>query len=142
MIEVGLGEGRFGRRRCSSMTACGRSTVRFAFGRCTARGPTGLQREHAPNTTHTDVRDTRVHQTLRITMLWVDLDGPGLPRRPAGRQRRRAANATHADGRETCVRQTIRLHVYSAWAPCTRRVRETLGIIAREQRATSRHARK
>ena len=91
------------------MTACGCLTVRFAFGRCTARGPTGLQREHAPNTTHTDVRDTRVHQTLRITVFWVDLDGPGLPRRPAGRQRRRAANATHADGRETCVRQTVRL---------------------------------
>ena len=91
------------------MTACGRLTVRFAFGRCTARGPTGLQRERAPNTTHTDVRDTRVHQTLRITVLWVDLDGPGLPRRLAGRQRRRAPNATHADDRETGVRQTVRL---------------------------------
>ena len=124
------------------MTACGRSTVRFAFGRCTARGPTGLQREHAPNTTHTDVRDTRVHQTLRITVLWVDLDGPGLPRRPAGRQRRRAANATHADGRETGVHQLVQILVHSYRALCARHARETWEIIARKQRATSMHARK
>ena len=69
MIEVGLGDGRFGRRRCTSMTVCGRLRFRLAFGRCTTRGPTGWQRERAPNATHTEVRDTRVHQTLRILVL-------------------------------------------------------------------------
>ena len=142
MIEVGLGDGRFGRRRCASMIACCRLRFRFAFGRCTTRGPTGWQRERAPNATHTEVRDTRVHHTPRIAVFWGDLEGPGLPRRLAASHHRRAPNATHADGRETCVRQTIRLLVYVAWAPCTRHVRETLEIIAREQRATSRHARK
>ena len=142
MIEVGLGDGRFGRRRCASMIVCCRLRFRLAFGRCTTRGPTGWQRERAPNATHTEVRDARVHQTIRVTVCWVGREEPGLPRRLAGSQHRRAPNATHADGRETCVRQTMRLLVYFAWAPCTRHVRETLETIAREQRATPRHARK
>jgi len=76
--------------------------------------PNGVAaRTHAPNATHTDVRDTRVHQTPRITVFWADLEGQGLPRRLAGRQRRRAPNATHADDRETGVRQTVRLLVDS-----------------------------
>ena len=91
------------------MTACGRLKVRLAFGRCTTRGPTGWQRERAPNTTHTDVRDTRVRKTLCITVFWADLDVSWLPRKPAGRQRRRVQKAAHANGRETGVRQTVRV---------------------------------
>jgi len=33
MIEVGLGDGRLGRRRCASMIVCGRLRVRLALGR-------------------------------------------------------------------------------------------------------------
>ena len=104
--------------------------------------PSGVAaRPRAPNATHTDVRGTRVHRTARLTVFGVNREGPGLPRRLARRQRRRAPNVTHADVWETCVRQTVRCLVVSGSAPCTRHARETLEIIAREQRASSRHAR-
>ena len=105
--------------------------------------PSGVAtRPRAPNATHTDVRDTRAHRTARLIVCLVDFEGPGLPRRLAGRQRRRAPNVTHADVWETGVRQTVRCPVVYGSAPCTRHARETLEIIAREQRATSMHARK
>ena len=105
--------------------------------------PNGVAaRTRAPNATHTDVRDTRVHRTARLTVFLVDREGPGLPRRLAGRQRRRAPNVMHADVWETGVRQTIRFSVDYGSAPCTRHARKTLESIAREQPPTSRHARK
>ena len=142
VIEVGLGSGRLERRTYASMRVwsfegpLGGPAVHDKL-------PSGVAaRPRAPNATHTGVRDTRVHRTARLMVFLVDLEGPGLQRMLAGRQRRRAPNVTHADVWETGVRQTVRFPVVSGSAPCTRHARETLEIIAREQRATSMHARK